>query len=113
MVSKSFDINTTSLQPFDPGKRRLIIELSPESVAVILWDRLKRIPEAVEIFKGPHTLTQDWETISEQSSLLGFSDLETLVILAYPEMIPVPAALYTPLSAIDQLELVFGWKQGT
>ena len=109
MVSKSFDINTTGLQPFDPATRRLIIELAPESVAVILWNRDKTIPEAVEIFKGSHAAIEDWEAMLQQSRLLGFTDLETLVVIAYPEMIPVPAPLYTPESAKAQLELFFGW----
>ncbi len=108
MVSKSFDINTVSLQPFEPSRKRLIVEISPESVSVILWDKEKRIPEAVEIFKGAHGEAGDWESMLQQSRLLGFKDLETIVVIAYPEMLLVPAFLYSPDTAKAQLELFFG-----
>src|SRR5829696_8913344 len=103
MVSKSFDINTVSLQPFVPSGKRLIVELSPESVSVILWDKEKRIPEAVEIFKGGHGESEDWDSMLQQSRLLGFRDLETTVVVAYPEMILVPSFLYSPAIAKAQL----------
>jgi len=112
MVSKSFDINTTSLQPFESTSKRLLIEVSPELVSVVLWDSQKRAPEAAEIFTGPHGNTEDWESMLQQSRLLGFSDLETQVIIAYPDMLPIPASLYEQHSAKVQLELFFGEKPG-
>jgi hypothetical protein len=108
MVSKSFDINSGSLQPFEPSGKRLIVEVSPESVAVILWDKIKRIPEAVEIFKGAHGEAGDWDSMLQQSRLLGFRDLETAVIIAYPEMLLIPSFIYSPGAAKSQLELFFG-----
>lgn len=112
MVSKSFDINTTGLQPFEPSEKRLIVEVSPESVSVILLNKLEGIPEGVEIFNGTHDETEDWEAMVQQSRLMGLADLETLVVIAYPHMLPIPASLYTPESAKAQMELFFGFKQG-
>lgn len=110
MVSKSFDIHTGNLLPFDSSSKRLLVEASPELVSVILWDKRKRIPDAVEIFNGCCATEDDWQTMLQQSRLLSFTDVETLVVNAYPEMIPVPTPLYTPESARAQLELFFGNK---
>jgi hypothetical protein len=110
MVSKSFDIQTGNLLPFDSASKKLLIEISPELVSVILWDKQKAIPDAVEIFNGSNPDADDWQSMLHQSRLLSFSDLETLIVNAYPEMIPVPVSLYHPTSAKEQLELFFGNK---
>lgn len=112
MVSKSFDINTVSLQPFELPGKRLIIELSSSSVAIILWNSSARLPEAVEIFNGDHGEPDDWQSMLQQSRLLGFTELETLISTAYPEMLLVPASLYSPESAKAQLDLFYGFKPG-
>ncbi len=108
MVSKSFDINTEGLLPFEPSSRRLVLELSPDTVSVILWQKEKQLPEAVEVFNGHHTNTEDWQAMLQQSKLLNFNQVETLVVHAYPYMLPIPAFLYTTTSAAEQLALIHG-----
>jgi hypothetical protein len=108
MVSKSFDINVAAIQPFDSSAKKLLIELSSDAVTVILWDRQAKHPDAIESFHGSHRTTADWETMVQQSRLLSLTDLETLVLVGYGNMIPVPASLYDPQLAASQLELFFG-----
>lgn len=112
MVSKSFSINTADMQPFDSSSKRLLVELSTDAVTVILTDRQSKKPEAVESFHGSHRLGADWEAMVQQSRLLSLTDLETLVVIGYPNMIPVPASLYAPQQAVAQLELFFGPSEG-
>lgn len=108
MVSKSLDIHTASLAPFEPSKRRLVLELAPHALTAILWDKDKNLPVAVEVFNGDITKAGERQLIMEQSRLLGYKDLETLVISAFPNILPVPSFLYTPTSAQEQLNLLFG-----
>lgn len=110
MVSKSFDIHTANLLPFEPGSKRLLLEISPEMVSVILYDKQQNTPEAVEIFQGPYNDQEDWQSMVDKSRLLSYTGLETQVFYSHPEMIPVPAKLYNPSAAKAQLELFFGSK---
>jgi hypothetical protein len=112
MLSKSFDINTGQLQPFEPGTRSLLLEISPAAVSVIFWNKEKNAPEAIEVFAGRFNNAADWELITQQSTLLGLTELETDVIHAYENMLPMPAHLYSPDQAKAQLELFFGPKPG-
>lgn len=112
MVSKSFDINASAIQPFDSSSKKMIVELSPETVTVILTDRQSKNPEAVESFHGAHHTAASWEAMVQQSRLLSFISLETLVVTGYPNMMPIPANLYAPQLASSQLELFFGPATG-
>lgn len=108
MVSKSFDINVAGIEPFSSSSKKLLIELSADAVTVVLWDRKENKAEAIESFHGSHSTGADWEAMVQQSRLLSLSDLETIVVNGYSQMIPVPAALYDPQMAVSQLELFFG-----
>jgi hypothetical protein len=112
MLSKSFDINTASLPPFDPGTRSLLLEISPAAVSVIFWNKEKNAPEAFEVFAGKFNNAADWELITQQSTLLGLRQLETDVIHAFENMLPIPVHLYTPEQAKAQMELFFGARPG-
>lgn len=108
MVSKSLDIHTASLAPFEPSKRRLLLELAPGALTAILWDKDKNLPVAVEVFNGDITKASERQVITEQSRLLAYKDLETLVFSAFPNILPVPSFLYSPTAAQEQLNLLFG-----
>lgn len=108
MVSKSFDINVSGIQPFDSASKKLLIELSTDAVTAVLWDRQDNAPVAIESFHGSHRLSADWEAMVQQSRLLTMSNLETLVVVGYGNMMPVPGSLYAPHLAASQLELFFG-----
>lgn len=108
MVSKSFDIHTGSLLPFDAASKKLLVEISPSHTGVILWDKEKDAPEAVEAFSGDMMNEDQWHSMLQQSRLLGYTDLETSILIAHPQMIPVPARFYDFAGAKQQLELFFG-----
>jgi hypothetical protein len=112
MVAQSFEINATSIQPFDSSSKQLLVELSTESVSFLLIDRQNKKLLAVESFRGGHSKASDWETILQQSRLLLLTELETKVIIGYPNMMPVPASLYAPELASSQLELFYGPANG-
>jgi len=112
MLSKSFDINTASLPPFESGTHSLLLEISPAAVSVIFWNKEKNAPEAVEVFAGSFNNAADWELITQQSTLLGLRQLETDVIHAFENMLPIPLHVYTPEQGKAQLELFFGAKPG-
>lgn len=108
MVSKSLDIHTASLAPFEPSKRRLLLELAPNALTAVLWDKESNLPLAVEVFNGDITKAGERQVIAEQSRLLAYKDLETVVISAFPNILPVPSFLYTPTAAQEQLNVLFG-----
>jgi hypothetical protein len=90
------------------------VEISPEGVIVVfpfvilLWDKTRAIPEAAEVFSGISVWDEDWELILQQSELLGYRNLETIVFLNYPRFLPVPTVFYKPSDAIVQLDALFG-----
>jgi hypothetical protein len=108
MVSKSIDIHTAGLAPFEPSTRRLVLELAPTALTVFLWDKNINKPIAVEVFNGDIVKAGDRQVILEQSQLLAFKELETLVISAFPNILPIPSVLYSPTLAQGQLNLLFG-----
>ncbi len=112
MVSKSFDINSSQLQPFDPGTRSLLLEVSPATVSVILWNKEKNQPEALEVFSGNFINDSEWEQLQPQSSLLSYRNLETEIVHAFEYMVPMPAQLYSPETATEQIQLFFGQRAG-
>lgn len=108
MVAKSFEIFEQELEPFEPYTRRLLVELCPRMTSVILWNKLKQAPEAVEVFNGTLESETDWEAMKQQSKLISLTGIETRVSLAFPEAITIPTPIYTPQSGIRQLNVLYG-----
>ncbi len=108
VVSKSLDIHPESLLPAPPAGRRLLVELAPSTLSVVLWDNQLQSPVAAESFNGQIGKAEDRQVIMDQSRLLAFNDLQTLVISAFPNIVPIPSYLYNPASAIQQQQLLYG-----
>jgi hypothetical protein len=107
MVSKSIDIHPAELAPFDPSSRRLIIELAPNALSAVLWDKIHSKVVAAEVFSGDISKAGDRQTITEQSQLLLFKDVETIAYSAFYPVLPIPAYLYSPERAQEQLNLLY------
>ena len=108
MVIKSLDINTGNVPPFESGTYRLIIELSPTTLSVLLWHNAEARPVAAEVFTNEPLEAQDWEAILQRSVLLRFTDAETLFVSALSRAMPIPMAIFKPEDASEQLALIFG-----
>lgn len=111
MVSKSLDINTGHLLPFEPNTRCLLLELSADTLSVILWDKQRQLPEAVEMFAGCSSDDEDWAQMLQQSRLLNFTELETQLVHTFPRMIPTPSNLYQSQAIAGHMQMMFGKGQ--
>lgn len=94
----------------------LFLECSSHHCTVLLWDKQKSEPEAVEVFIDIKDWEMDWETIVKQSSILGYKHLKTIVFYSFSRFLPVPSALFSPATANNQLRVISGeapsWHYG-
>jgi len=107
MVTKSLYINEAGLQPFENSTFKLAIELGESALSVVLWNRPEARPMAFEMFSGAECLPRNWDAMVQQSDLLGFKHLETLVVLNFERAAPVPLSVFTPALIPQHLELLF------
>jgi hypothetical protein len=108
MVSLTYHIRPAGKNAFEADSRSLLIEAGIGSLSILLWDKTRAIPEAAEVFSGISDCSDQWEEIMQQSELLGYRSLDTIIFLNYPRFLPVPAVFYKPSEALVQMDAFFG-----
>lgn len=108
MVALTYHIRPVGNEAFEANSRCLLIEAGGGTLSILLWDKTRATPEAAEVFSGITSWTGDWELMKQQSELLGYRSLETVVFLNFRRFLPIPAVFYQPSDAEIQLNAFFG-----
>lgn len=108
MVTLTYHIRPAAGQAFESDTRCLLLEAGSGKLSILLWDKTRGIPEAAEVFSGITDWDEQWEEMMQQSELLGYRSLDTLVFINTVRFIPVPSVFYHPADAVHQLEALFG-----
>jgi hypothetical protein len=108
MVSLTYHIRSAAKNAFEADSKCLLIEAGIGNLSILLWDKTRAIPEAAEVFSGISDYRDQWEEIMQQSELLGFRSLDTIIFLNYSRFLPYPTVFYKPSDAVVQLETIFG-----
>jgi Protein of unknown function (DUF3822) len=106
MVSKSIDIGTQSLLPYESLHRRLVLEWSPTYLHVLLWNGNTASVEAIESFNGAIADEQDWQVVLGQSRLLTLHNVAAHLVCTAPGVLAIPAELYQAERSQKELALL-------
>ncbi len=116
MPTLSFNIRSPHSEAFEAETKMIFLECSIHHCTVMLWNKQKSEPEAVEVFSDIKDWEIDWEAMVKQSSILGYKHLKTLVFYGFPRFLPVPSVLFSPTIANNQLKVIAGdapaWHYG-
>lgn len=108
MVALTYHIRPVGNEAFESNSRCLLIEAGSETLSILLWDKTRAMPDAAEVFSGITSWTEDWELMKQQSELLGYRSLETVVFFNFGRFLPIPNVFYQPSDAAIQLNALFG-----
>lgn len=108
MVSLTYHIRSAEKNAFEADSKSLLIEAGNGNLSILLWDKTRAVPEAAEVFSGILDCTDQWQEVMQQSELLGYRSLDTIIFLNYPRFLPVPTIFYKPQEALLQMEAIFG-----
>lgn len=108
MVKLSFQYGTGQQAPFEASTRYLVLDIGPQSLAVLVCQRQTGVVEAAELYTGISAPEADWQEMVTRSSLLGYRHLETRVVFHYGRAMAIPSVLFQPAAAAAQLSLLYG-----
>ncbi|MCU0395656.1 MAG: DUF3822 family protein [Chitinophagaceae bacterium] len=108
MVSKSIDIGSNALLPYEPHSRRLLLEWAPSHLHVLLWNKGTQSIEGLESYQGEIADEEAWEWVLAQSRLLPLSDVEALLLSAGPRVLPIPGSLFQADRVAAEMNLLLG-----
>ncbi len=112
MITLSFNIRSPFTEAFEAETKMLILECTPGSCTVLLWNMEKKEAEAVEVFTDIKDWEKDWESMVSQSSILVFRHLHTKIFYGFSRFLPIPASLFSPSTASLQLKALSGEAPG-
>lgn len=93
---------------FEASSRMLIGIVSEQAATFVLWDVSDNNVDACEIFTGIEDWASDWDQLLQKSALLSWKHLQTRILWDMPRYMPIPAGLFQPASAQEQVALVHG-----
>jgi len=112
MTTLSFNIRSPFTEAFEAETKMLVLECNLHSCTVLLWNKERKEPEAVEVFTDILDWEKDWDSLVRQSSILAYRHLQTIVFYGFHRFLPVPASLFSPATANLQLKAIAGEAQG-
>ncbi len=109
MVFKNNDIQTSGIPPFEHNTHKLLLELLPYQLTVLLWNKIAKKPVALEQFSWSDDHENNWESIVRKSVLLVLTDVEVCIYSTSPNLLIVPNKFYKSSDEnYKQIDLLFG-----